>query len=83
MGFERRPLDWQTVETIKIGSVKVEVNKAIGRSGPVYSARLTRPNRHDRGRDSNYIHAPEDVGDAMEALRRAGEWVERDRNGEE
>lgn len=69
-------LDWQTAHVEELNFVRVEVNKALGRKGPLYSFRLL---RHDKKRDSNYCRAPHDAGDAMEAIRRANLWVEEDR----
>lgn len=70
------PLNWQTVETVRLNFVKVEVTKAFGRVGTLYSFRVS---RFDKGRDSNYFRAPDDAGDMMEAIRRANEWVMKDR----
>lgn len=72
-------LDWQTVRVEELNNVKVEVNKAIGRRGALYSFRLM---RYDRGRESNFCRAPHDAGDSMEAIRRANQWVETDRQTE-
>ena len=69
------PLNWQTVQTVKLGFVKVEVNRAVGKRGVLYSFRVY---RFDRGRDSNYFQAPVDAGDLMEAVRRANKWVTED-----
>lgn len=72
-------LTWQTVRVEELNNVKVEVNKAIGRRGALYSFRVF---RFDRGRESNYLRAPHDGGDSMEAIRRANQWVENDRQTE-
>lgn len=72
-------LTWQTVWVEELNSVKVEVNKAIGRRGALYSFRLF---RYDRGRESNYLRGPHDAGDSMEAIRRANHWIEIDRQEE-
>lgn len=73
------PLVWQTVETVEINMISVEVNRALGRKGPLYSFRLY---RKDRGRNSNYCRAPYDAGDAMEAIRRANEWADQDKRAQ-
>lgn len=69
-------LEWKTAHVEELNCVRVEINKAAGRRGLLYSFRLL---RHDRGRDSNYCRAPHDGGDAIEAIRRAGVWIEKDR----
>ena len=70
---------WQTVRIEELNNVKVEVNKAIGRRGALYSFRLM---RYDRGRESSFCRAPHDAGDSIEAIRRANQWVESDRQTE-
>ena len=69
-------LKWQTKHIVELNCVRVEVNRAAGRRGPLYSFRLLRV---ERGRESNYCRAPHDMADAIEAIRRAEEWVEKDR----
>lgn len=69
-------LTWQTVETVQINSVLVEVNKAMGRRGPLYSFRLY---RQDKGRNSNYCRAPYDASDAVSAILQANEWADNDK----
>lgn len=72
-------LDWQTVHVEALNSVKVEVNKAIGRQGALYSFRLF---RCEHKRESNFCRAPHDASDSIEAIRRANQWVETDRQTE-
>lgn len=72
-------LIWQTVETVKVNSVQVEVNKALGRKGPLYSFRLYRV---DKGKNSNYCRAPYDAGDAVEAILAANRWADDDKRAQ-
>ncbi len=72
-------LTWNTVHVEELNSARVEVNKAIGRRGALYSFRLY---RFDRGRESNYLRGPHDSGDSMESIRRANIWIDEDRRKE-
>ena len=72
-------LKWQTAHVEELNSVKVEVNKALGRRGSLYSFRVY---RFDKGRESNYLRGPHDSGDSIEAIRRASKWIEGDRQTE-
>jgi len=73
------PLVWQTVETVQVNSILVEVNKAMGRRGPLYSFRLY---RQDKGKNSNYCRAPYDAGDAVQAILTANQWADDDRRAQ-
>ena len=64
-------LEWQTVHYADVGHARVEVNRAEGRHGPLFSLR---PGRHDKGRSTGFIR-PTDVDDLIEALRDAHGWV--------
>lgn len=69
-------LVWQTVETVRVNAVLVEINKAMGRRGPLYSFRLY---RQDRGKNSNYCRAPYDAPDAVKAILQANQWADDDK----
>ncbi len=71
-------LQWQTVHTVKVNFIRVDVNKAVGRNGSLYSMRVL---RHDRG-NSNYFRLPNDVQDLEEAIAQANDWARKDNNGE-
>ena len=64
-------LEWQTVHFADVAHVRVEVSRAQGRHGPLFSLR---PGRHFKGKSTGFIR-PTDVDDLIEALRDAQQWL--------
>lgn len=64
-------LEWQTVHFTEAGSIRVEINRAQGRRGPLMSMRVA---RYDKGHPSTFFRV-NDVDDAIEALAEAKAWV--------
>ena len=73
-------LNWQTVHIVEINCVKIEVNKAMGRQGALYSFRIYRQGQD--GRESNYLRGPYDADDGVEAIQQAHQWINTDRRVE-